>query len=161
MDATADSPAKEAGVQPVEKPETDFPAIDAKWQGEWAKAGLFEANVDDKRPKYFVTVPYPYVNGAPHIGHAYTFLRTDSFARYKRMNGFNVLFPQGFHATGEPILGTLERLQKGDQNQIDTFKKYGLSDEQIKDFLKGPQYVARFWMERWIADLCKTGLSID
>ncbi len=161
MEENQNAPAQDAGAQQAEKPGADFPAIEAKWQGEWAKARLFEANADDKRPKYFVTFPYPYVNGAPHIGHAYSFLRTDCFARYKRMNGFNVLFPQGFHATGEPILGTLERLQKGDQNQIDTFRKYGLSDGQINDFLKGPQYVARFWMERWIADLSKAGSSID
>lgn len=138
----------------------DFNAIEQKWQKQWQEAKLFEAN-PDKRKKFFVTFPYPYVNGAPHIGHAYSFLRTDAFARFKRMQGKNVLWTQGFHATGEPILGTIERLKKGDENQISTFKKYGVKDKELKNFLKGPKEVATFWMNRWIKDLNKVGAALD
>jgi len=159
--AQENAAAGAAAAQVEEKKLIDFAAIDSKWQAEWAKAKLFESNPDEKRQKFFITFPYPYVNGAPHVGHTYSFLRTDSEARYKRLKGYNVLFPQGFHATGEPIFGTLERLQKGDQNQIDTFKKYGLSDEQIKDFMKGPEFVARFWMGKWTEHLKQAGASID
>ncbi len=139
----------------------DFHAIDKKWQKEWADAKLFEANVIEGKPKFFLTFPYPYVNGAPHIGHAYSFLRTDAFARFKRMQGYNVLWTQGFHATGEPILGTIERLKKGDKDQISTFKKYGVSDQELAEFFKGPREVAVFWMNRWIADLNRVGAALD
>jgi len=125
--------------------------IEKKWQEKWEKAKVFEANIDKKRKKFFITFPYPYVNGAPHIGHTFLFFRTDSYARFKRLQGFNVLFPQGFHATGEPILGTIERLKQNDETQIETFKLFGASDEDIKNFVeKGPEFVARYWMNKWI-----------
>ncbi|MFA6048557.1 MAG: leucine--tRNA ligase [Candidatus Micrarchaeia archaeon] len=147
--------------QAEEERKVDFAAIEKKWQKEWQNARIFDANPKEGIPKYFATFPYPYVNGAPHIGHAYSFLRTDAFARFKRMQGYNVLWTQGFHATGEPILGTIERLRKGDKDQISTFKKYGVKDEDLKEFLKGPREVATFWMNRWIADLNAVGAALD
>jgi leucyl-tRNA synthetase len=136
--------------------------IEEKWQKKWEKAKVFEANVDNKRKKFFVTFPYPYVNGAPHIGHTFSFFRADSFARFKRLQGFNVLFPQGFHATGEPILGVIERIKQNDETQIETFKLFGASDEDIKNFVeKGPEFVAKYWMNRWMEDLRRCGMSID
>ncbi len=139
----------------------DLKAIAEKWQRRWSEAKVFEANVEPSRRKFFITVPYPYVNGAPHVGHSYSFFRTDAFARFKRMQGFNVLFPQGFHATGEPILGAVERLRKGDAVQFEGFKASGATDEDIERFKKGPEEVARFWMRRWIADLQSAGMSYD
>ena len=142
--------------------EFDLREIERKWQAAWKKAKLFEANVDRKRPSFLVTVPYPYVNGAPHIGAGFTFVRGDVYARYKRMRGFNVLFAQGFHATGEPIVGAVKRLREGDKSQVDTFKIYGISDADIRAFAeKGPEYVAKFWKKRWIEDLTTAGFSID
>jgi leucyl-tRNA synthetase len=136
--------------------------IEEKWQRKWEKAKVFEANIDKKRKKFFITFPYPYVNGAPHIGHTFSFFRVDSFARFKRLQGFNVLFPQGFHATGEPILGTIERLKQNDETQIETFKLFGASNEDINNFAeKGPEFVARYWMNKWIEDLKRSGISID
>jgi leucyl-tRNA synthetase len=139
-----------------------FRKIEKKWQEEWEKARIFEANFDPNRKKFFVTFPYPYVNGSIHLGAAFTAFRVDSYARFKRMQGFNVLYPQGFHATGEPILGTIERLEKNDTTQIETFKLFGATDKDIENFLKfGPEFVAKFWMKRWIEDLKAAGFSID
>ena len=135
--------------------------IAKKWQKKWRNAKIFECDVDKSKKKFFVTVPYPYINGAPHLGHAYTFLRTDAYARFKRMQGYNVLFPQGFHATGEPILGVVERLRKGDKKQEETLKKFGASEEDIKKFKEDVKYLVFFWRERWIQDLNFMGLSID
>lgn len=139
----------------------DFRKIEKKWQKRWENAKIFEAD-PSKKKKFFVTFPYPYVNGSIHIGAAFTAFRVDTYARFKRMRGFNVLYPQGFHATGQPILGTIERLKQGDEIQADTFKLYGATDRDVKDFVKkGPEYVARFWMKRWIEDLKLAGFSID
>ncbi|MEM5882947.1 MAG: leucine--tRNA ligase [Candidatus Aenigmatarchaeota archaeon] len=136
--------------------------IEKKWQKIWEKEKIFEANVDKQKPKFFVTFPYPYVNGAPHIGAAFTAFRVDSYARFKRMQGFNVLYPQGFHATGEPILGAIERLKQNDKTQEETFKLYRATKKDIENFIKkGAEFTARFWMKRWIEDLKLAGFSID
>ncbi len=139
----------------------NFREIEKKWQEVWEREKVFEANVDESRPKFFITFPYPYVNGAPHIGHGYSFLRTDAYARFKRMQGYNVLFPQGFHATGEPIVGVWERLRKGDKKQVEILKKSGASDEDIERFKEKPENIVLFWMKRWIEDLKMVGASID
>jgi leucyl-tRNA synthetase len=77
------------------------------------------------------------------------------------MQGYNVLFPQAFHATGEPILGVTERLRKDDESQIRTLKMFGATDEDIRKMKEDPKYVALFWMKRWIEDLKLAGFSID
>jgi len=139
-----------------------FKDIEKKWQKRWEKAKIFEANVDKKKKKFFVTIPYPYVNGAPHIGAGFTFIRGDVYARFKRMQGFNVLLPQAFHATGEPIFGTIERLKKNDKTQIETFKLFGATDQDMKNFVKkGPEFTAQYWKSKWIEALKKTGSSVD
>ena len=48
--------------------------------------------VDENLPKFFITFPYPYMNGRLHLGHAYTLSKADFIARYKSLKGFNVLF---------------------------------------------------------------------
>ena len=140
----------------------DFKKIEKKWQKRWEESKIFEADPDPHKKKFFITFPYPYVNGAPHIGHSYSSFRTDAYARFKRMLGFNVLFPQGYHATGEPIVGAIKRLKENDPVQIETFKLFGVSDDDIEKFKKfGPAQVARFWMNRWIEDMKMGGFSID
>ncbi|MBU1197880.1 leucine--tRNA ligase [Candidatus Micrarchaeota archaeon] len=139
----------------------DFKSIERKWQEKWSEARCFQSNIQKGKQKFFITFPYPYVNGAPHVGHSYSCFRADVYARFKRMQGFNVLFPQGFHATGEPILGAVERLRKGDEKQIKSFKDYGVTDAQLEEFKKGPEQVARYWMQRWRDDLTLSGISID
>ncbi len=139
----------------------DFHAVEKKWQQNWEKAKLFEAGVDKKKKKFFVTFPYPYVNGAPHVGHSFSSFRVDCYARFKRMQGYNVLFPQGFHATGEPIVGVVERLNKGDKNQEQTLKDFGATDRDIIKFKKSAEFLAKFWKKRWIEDLKAAGFSID
>src|SRR3989338_483163 len=103
----------------------DFQKIEKKWQNKWDKAKIFEADVDLKKKKFFTSLIIPFVNGNIHIGHSFTYTRSDVYARFKRMQGFNTLLAQGFHATGEPILGTIERLKEKDQSQIDTFLLFG------------------------------------
>lgn len=135
--------------------------IERKWQKKWEEEKVFEANPVENKPKFFITFPYPYVNGAPHLGHTFSSMRVDAYARFKRLLGFNVLFPQGFHATGEPILGVQERLKSGDEIQIKTMKMYGATDEDIEKFKKDAKYIVSFWVKRWIDDLKLSGFSID
>ncbi|MCR6692660.1 MAG: class I tRNA ligase family protein, partial [archaeon YNP-LCB-003-016] len=57
--------------------------IEDKWVDRWVKSGIFEAEPDPSKPKFFVTFPYPYINGLIHLGGAFTILRVDITARYK------------------------------------------------------------------------------
>jgi leucyl-tRNA synthetase len=82
-------------------------SIEAKWQKRWREEKVFEPRIDPDKPKYFITVPYPYSNAPLHIGHGRTYTIGDIIARYKRLRGYNVLFPMAFHITGTPIVATI------------------------------------------------------
>ncbi len=139
----------------------DFKKVEKKWQKRWERSRIFEAD-PEKKKKFFTSLIIPYVNGGLHIGHTFTFTRTDVYARYKRMCGYNVLLAQGFHSTGEPILGTVERIRKNDKSQLETFRLYGATENDIRNFKKkGAEYVARFWTKKIIEDMKSVGYSID
>jgi len=133
--------------------------IEEKWQDRWEKAKIFEAHIN-KKPKFFVTFPIPYMNLSPHIGHFYTIMRVEAFARYKRMRGFNVLYPQGWHCTGSPIVAAAERVKENEPKIIESLKKEGFSDKEIKKFSK-PEYWINVFSKKWLKDLKSMGLSID
>ena len=76
--------------------------IEGKWQEKWAADGLYEANIDLKKKKYYALTMLPYPSGNLHIGHWYAMTPSDARARYLRMRGFNVMFPMGFDAFGLP-----------------------------------------------------------
>ena len=76
--------------------------IEAKWQKKWADDHLYDSNIDTSKPKYYALTMLPYPSGDLHIGHWYAITPPDAQARFKRMNGYNVLFPMGFDAFGLP-----------------------------------------------------------
>ncbi len=76
--------------------------IEGKWQKKWETDGLYHANIDESRPKYYALTMLPYPSGDLHIGHWYAMTPSDARARYMRMRGYNVMFPMGFDAFGLP-----------------------------------------------------------
>jgi len=83
---------------PMYKPEE----IESKWQKQWEADGLYHADIDPSKPKFYALTMLPYPSGDLHIGHWYAITPSDARARFKRMQGFNVLFPMGFDAFGLP-----------------------------------------------------------
>ena len=77
-------------------------AIDSKWQARWEQDGLHKVLDNDPRPKWYEMTMYPYPSGDLHIGHWYAMAPADAHARFRKMQGYNVLHPIGFDAFGLP-----------------------------------------------------------
>ncbi len=76
--------------------------IESKWQKKWEEDGLYQADVDESKKKFYALTMLPYPSGDFHIGHWYVTAPSDARARFKRMQGYNVMFPMGFDAFGLP-----------------------------------------------------------
>ena len=82
--------------------ETRFPheSIETKWQQRWRETNLYKVDDDDPRPKWYELTMYPYPSGDLHVGHWYAMTGADIHARFRNMQGYNVLHPMGFDAFG-------------------------------------------------------------
>jgi len=78
----------------------DHKAIEARWQKRWETEGVFHAEEDPSRPKFYNVCMYPYPSGALHQGHVRNYTYGDLLTRYKTMQGFNVLSPMGWDSFG-------------------------------------------------------------
>jgi len=76
--------------------------IEPKWQKQWEADDLYKAVIDYNKPKFYALTMLPYPSGDIHIGHWYAMAPSDVRARFKRMQGYNVMFPMGFDAFGLP-----------------------------------------------------------
>lgn len=83
--------------------EYDHKKVEKKWQKRWEDNGLFSVDTSDKsRSKYYCLVMFPYPSSELHVGHARNYVLGDAVARYKKMQGNNVLSPMGWDAFGLP-----------------------------------------------------------
>ncbi len=143
-----------------------FREIEEKWQRIWEENKIFHAEID-QRKKFFLTVPYPYTSGPLHIGHGRTYTIGDIIARFKRLQGYNVLFPMAFHVTGTPILAIADSIAKGEETVVERYKDYVSiyeDAEQVEAILKSfdkPENVANFFAARISEDFKRMGYSID
>ncbi len=132
-----------------------------KWIEKWEEAGVYEADVREGVKKFFVTVPYPYMNGPLHLGHGFTGTRPDVIARYRRMKGYNVLFPWAWHWTGEAVMGISDRILKNDPKIFKTLRELDhVPEDEIQRFVD-PEYLVRYYTEQNKEIVKRIGFSVD
>ena len=140
-----------------------YKKIEEKWQKEWEKRKVFEVK-EDKDKKFFLLEMFPYPSSAGlHMGHALNYTIGDVFARFKRMNGFNVMYPMGFDALGLPAENAAIKAEshpkifteKAIKNYIRQMKELGLSYDwsrmvstMDKEYYKWNQYFFLKFMEK-------------
>ncbi|MGZ7067328.1 MAG: leucine--tRNA ligase, partial [Methanobacterium sp.] len=134
--------------------------IEKKWQKKWEDANLFESDPDNKM-KMFITVAYPYPSGAMHIGHGRTYTVPDVYARFKRMQGYNVLFPMGWHVTGAPVIGIAKRIARKDPWTLDIYKNVHKVPEKELSRFKDPEYIVKYFSSQYHNVMQRMGYSID
>jgi leucyl-tRNA synthetase len=141
--------------------------LEADWRERWDTEERYEPDPTstadpEAEETTFITVPYPYPSGGMHIGHARTYTVPDVYARYRRQQGDNVLFPMAWHVTGTPIIGAVERLEKREEKQMSVLQDtYNVSDDVLSDLETPMGYARHFIEEHYKTGMQSLGLSID
>ena len=113
-------------MQPLPK-KYNFAEVERKWQQKWEEMGIYHFDWNDtKRVPYTIDTPPPYPSGEFHMGNILNWTYFDIVARYKRMRGFNVLFPQGWDCHGLSIEIQVEKEHKVRKRDVppDQFRKW-------------------------------------
>ena len=141
-------------------------AIEKKWQGKWEKEAVYKTEADPSRPKYYALEMFPYPSGNLHMGHVRNYSIGDVMARYKTMEGFNVLHPMGFDSFGMPAENAAIKhgVRPGDwtheniANMEKQQRAMGLSydwDRELKtcepDYYKWTQWLFELFYKRGLA----------
>jgi valyl-tRNA synthetase len=97
--------------------EYDYNAIEEKWMNKWQDS-MFYFDWNSEKPQFIIDTPPPYPTGNFHIGNALNWCYIDFVARYKRMRGFNVMFPEGWDCHGLPTEVKVEELNGITKSQV-------------------------------------------
>jgi valyl-tRNA synthetase len=135
----------------VDKKKYNALEVESKIREFWETEKIYQFNVDSKKKIYSIDTPPPTVSGKMHMGHAFGNSQQDFIARYKRMNGFNVLQPFGTDDNGLPTKLLIERLKKVDSSKMPRKEFVKLVLETLEKELR-PQY---------IEDWKRLGISCD
>jgi len=147
--------------------EINFKKIEEKWQKKWAEKKIFEVTENSKKKKFYVLEMFPYPSGdGLHMGHALNYVIGDVLARFKIMNGFNVLHPMGYDALGLPAENAAiknkthpeEYTNKAIKNYISQQKGLGISYDWTRmvntaspDYYKWDQWIFLKMFEKNLA----------
>ena len=141
-------------------------AIEKKWQQKWQEEDVYRTEMDPSRPKYYTLEMFPYPSGNLHMGHVRNYSIGDVLARYKTMEGYNVLHPMGFDSFGMPAenaaikngVHPAEWTYKNIENMERQQKGMGLSYDWEREVITcSPEYYK--WTQ-WLFELFyKKGLA--
>ncbi len=144
----------------------DFTHIETKWQKHWEETQAHKVKESKEKPKYYVLEMFPYPSGKLHMGHVRNYSIGDVIARYKKMNGFNVLHPMGYDAFGLPaenaaIKNNVEPAQWTSDNMAEMTRQLsqlGLSYDWDRSVATcDPEYYR--WMQWIFIQFYKKGLA--
>ncbi len=109
----------------------DAKSVEKKWQAKWEESGLYKFDASRLDKKFYMLEMFSYPSGANlHVGHWYNYGPSDTFARFKRMQGYNVFHPQGFDAFGLPAENYA--IKTGIHPQDSTLKNIATMEAQLK-----------------------------
>ena len=144
----------------------DFKAVQEKWQKKWEKEKIFQVELDSKKKKYYVLEMFPYPSASfLHMGHVRNYTIGDIIARYKRMSGFNVLYPMGYDSFGLPAENAAKKAgehpREYTEKAIAMIKKYQKALGNSYDWSKTiathePEYYK--WNQYFFIEFYKKGL---
>ncbi|MEW6220572.1 MAG: leucine--tRNA ligase [Thermodesulfobacteriota bacterium] len=148
-----------------EIPDYDSAAVEARWQARWQESQAWRVGLLPQRPKYYVLEMFPYPSGAIHMGHVRNYTIGDVLARYKRMQGFDVLHPMGWDAFGLPAENAA--IKRGIHPAAWTFdniaamkkqlQRMGLSYDWDRELATcAPEYYR--WEQRFFIEMLRRGL---
>ena len=105
--------------------------IEQRWKQYWKDNNVYKTDIDNSRPKYYVLDMFPYPSGAGlHVGHPLGYIASDIFARYKRLQGYNVLHPMGYDSYGLPA--EQYAIQTGQHPEVTTVNNINRYREQLE-----------------------------
>jgi leucyl-tRNA synthetase len=140
--------------------------MERKWQAKWEEDKLYRAVIDETKPKHYALTMLPYPSGDLHIGHWFSMIPPDARARFKRMQGYNVMFPMGFDAFGlnaenaaikdgiHPMKRTFQNIERM-RRQMRTMGT--MFDWEREAVSADPEYYK--WTEWFFIQLFKHGLA--
>jgi len=141
--------------------------IEKKWQLKWEEDGIFEAkDFNDGKRNYYALTMFPYPSGDLHMGHWYAFAPADAHARFKRMEGYNVMHPQGFDSFGLPAENAaiernedpMEWTYENIENFRRQFREMGTSYDWKRELVTSdPNYYK--WNQYFFIQFYKNGLA--
>ena len=141
-------------------------AIEPKWRARWDADGIYRTPDDDPRPKWYALTMLPYTSGDLHIGHWWAIAPSDTQACYKRMRGYNVLFPMGFDAFGLPAENAAIKDQthpaqwtyRNIEHMRGQLKTMGAMFDWSREVITAsPEYYR--WTQWWFLKLLEHGLA--
>lgn len=155
----------------------NFQEIEKKWQAHWDENELYKVTNKSNKPKYYILDMFPYPSGAGlHVGHPLGYIASDIVARFKRLNGYNVLHPMGFDSFGLPA--EQYAIQTGQHPALTTEKNITRYKEQLKalgfsydwsrevrtsdpSFYKWTQWIFKLIYNSWYNNTADKAESID
>ncbi|NPV61451.1 MAG: valine--tRNA ligase [Methanotrichaceae archaeon] len=129
--------------------EYDFKQVEEKWVRSWDKSAYY-FDWESNRPQYIIDTPPPYPTGNFHIGNALNWCYMDFVARYKRMRGYNVMFPQGWDCHGLPTEVKVEEIHHITKNEVPR-----------EEFRRMCEDLTHQAIDRFHLSMDRLGLSID